>query len=99
MFSAIFKREKTVASRLLPLMIQPLKIKIKSYMGAHPCVSAILQREKIKTFFASLDNTALPKWGLLLKERICSRRSKSFLQELAPIETGGNSEKLQSSFF
>ena len=28
--------------------------------------------------FAYLDDVTLPKWGVLLKERICSQRSKFF---------------------
>ena len=39
--------------------------------------------------FANLDIEIVPKWGLLLKERICSDRNKFFSLELTPDETGG----------
>ena len=41
--------------------------------------------------FAYLEDKVFRKWGLLLKERICSKGSK-FCYELMPIYMGGNNE-------
>ena len=59
---------------------------IMGWMDVSPCFSAIIK--KVNNFsellFDFLDNHALPKWGLLLKERICSCKSKFFLLKAGP---------------
>ena len=42
--------------------------------------------------FASLSEVALPNWGLLLKERTCSWKSKFFPLRVDHIEKGGKIE-------
>ena len=42
--------------------------------------------------FASLDNEILPKWGLLLREKIAYRGANSFIGGFALIEKGGRNE-------
>ena len=42
--------------------------------------------------FAFLDSVALLKWGLLLKQRICSCRSKFFALRVDPIDKEGKDE-------
>ena len=52
------------------------------------------QRNDLDDFlFSSLNGKALPKWGLLLKERICSSRSKFFPLRVDPSEKAGKDEK------
>ena len=46
---------------------------------------------------SSLGNTAFPKWGLLLKKRICSMGADSFLKELTP--NSKESKKENNSYF
>ena len=48
--------------------------------------------------FASMNNKALTTWGLLLKERICSYRSKFFPLRVDPPIEGGKIEKGRVAF-
>ena len=42
--------------------------------------------------FAYVEDVVFPKWGLLLKERICSSWSKFFSVRVDPTEMGGKNE-------
>ena len=62
-------------------------------MGTSPAFSTIFSKEgNIRDFlFAYLQNS-LSKWGLLLKQRICSDEANVFLYEMTPIYKGSNNK-------
>ena len=56
------------------------------------------ERQLLILLFASLADTAFPNWGLLLKERICSKRSKFFSLRVNPSREKG-SKYVNDSYF
>ena len=60
------------------------------WMGTLPCLWAIFTMGKnfCDFLFASLDEEDPWKWGLLLKKKICSCRSKFFPFRVYPFEKG-----------
>ena len=63
-------------------------------MSAPQCFSAIFAKgNSFYDFqFTFLKDRTFPKWGLLLKERICSSRSKFFPLRVVPIDKGSKNE-------
>ena len=55
--------------------------------GTPPCFSASFSKGN-NFLFSSLVDTTLPNWGLLSKERICSKRSKFLPLRVNPLEKG-----------
>ena len=56
------------------------------YMGTSPSFSAMFSKGYNFHYFlfAYLEDKVFPKWGLLLKKRICSKRSKFFPFRVEP---------------
>ena len=67
----------------------PLKVR---HSGTLPCVSTILFKVRLPVCFPKQSH--FPKGGLLLKERICSLKSKFFFfSEMTPVEVKGSKNK------
>ena len=65
---------------------------ILRHTGTPPCFTFIFINGNNNCDFllASLDDVSVPIWGQLLKERICSFRSKFFPSRVDSIEKGAN---------
>ena len=63
-------------------------------MGTPPFFSAMFSKgDNFCEFLAYLEDKVFPKWGLLVKERICSSGSRFFPYiGVFPVYMGGNSE-------
>ena len=63
-------------------------------IGIPPSFSSMFSKGDnfLDFLLAYLEDEVFPKWGLFLKERICSMGANSFSYEMTPIIMSGNNE-------